>query len=774
MNILRRLLNGPDITKVDDFCPIFALWPDDKTTLTKGGKYARIIELTGKDYSGLAPEIIENLYETRKRFFENLSSDITVMQHSHRMIIKRDPEADDYDIQLSKEISKKWASRFKSSYRTRHYLIFVTDRDFKDQLGLLVRQKDDDDSGQDELLRLLNDTIKDVMARLHEYGPVELAGEELASYWASITNGKISYQKYPKNGQLDGILSSTTLQWPSRKRYQIYESNNKRYSAWLYIKAPATMSSQGLLDKVFKTRHEFSIYQTFSNFDKNEALSFLEDKRKNVSVFSKSPEIILSEIMELQQRVQADSITLISHRWAVEVFGDTIEELENAVTIIKNNIESYGYRTVRERVNQEALFWSRYPEYQSFNCRQRFLTSENASHFTTFATVGEGHESCSWGNKPVTVFKTQADSEYSFIFHVTPEKTALGNTLIIGGTGSGKTTLTSFLLSQCFKYPDFRVLAFDRLRGMNIFTRFHDGSYQDFSRGIDVNPLQLDDTTENRTFLNQWFQVLTGKTDEESSHRIGQAIIQAFELDKKDRTLESISDAFGLKEKGSIRSALDRWLPDGAMGGFFNGNRDALDFSQPLVAFDMTALLDSPEVLGPMAYYLFHKLFLTARNDGGYAVFVDELGKYLKSEQFAPKIDMMLEEIRKTDGVFIGAIQEAGTVLDHPIAPKIKNNIGTYILFPEPRADKAHYIDNLRLNETEFNWIKNPHPRQVMIKRKEGESVIVDVDLSPLDRYLRVFDSSAESIKKVETLRHETTDWKQLYLSGDRRRKAVI
>jgi type IV secretory pathway VirB4 component len=35
------------------------------------------------------------------------------------------------------------------------------------------------------------------------------------------------------------------------------------------------------------------------------------------------------------------------------------------------------------------------------------------------------------------------------------DKEALGNTIIIGGTGSGKTTFASFLLAQSMKYKKF-------------------------------------------------------------------------------------------------------------------------------------------------------------------------------------------------------------------------------------------------------------------------------------------------------------------------------
>jgi type IV secretory pathway VirB4 component len=319
------------------------------------------------------------------------------------------------------------------------------------------------------------------------------------------------------------------------------------------------------------------------------------------------------------------------------------------------------------------------------------------------------------------------------------------------------------------KYRNFKVLAYDRLRGLEVFTRFHDGSYLDFTHDPEVCPWQLDDTAVNRAFLQNFLQTITGAASNRDQEIIGDAIRQLYDFEKHERTLVNLKDAFGRNEEGSMREALNKWLPGGPFGSYFTGNRDALDFTRPLVTFDMTHLLDLPEALWPMTMYLFHKLFLTRKGDG-YMVFIDELPKYLRSKEFVPKVEVLLEEIRKTNGVFVGAVQEAGAVLEHDIlASKFRNNISTWVLFPEPLAKAEHYIDILRLTDREFEWIKKPHVRKVMVKRKGGESVILDCDLSPLGSYLNVFNSSTRATERLKTLRAEyPNDWKARYLAeGD-------
>lgn len=104
-------------------------------------------------------------------------------------------------------------------------------------------------------------------------------------------------------------------------------------------------------------------------------------------------------------------------------------------------------------------------------------------------------------------------------------------------------------------------------------------------------------------------------------------------------------------------------------------------------------------------------------------MFVDELPRYLASPVFAPKIEMMLQEIRKTDGVFVGAAQSVESVLNSPSADKFLSNIETYVFFPEPRASRESYIDTLGLNQQEFHWLtQGARPREVLVKRKAGKA----------------------------------------------------
>lgn len=761
------------LSLVEEKCPLAQVLPDRQTSITRGGDtMAQIIELRGKDYSGLDDEIVAALWRARKAFFEACPGDLSISYHAHRVRVSRELGQDRYALPMSQEVAQAWAANFRTSYRTRHYLVATTTRGaLADQIVQAARSVTGE--GQAAKFRTLADFTASAMERLRPYSPRLLQGDEVASYWGWLVNGRHQEQRLGEWGTLDGILADTRIKWDLPGQRQMYDGPRSRFSAWLYIKVAGDATTSDLLENLFRTRRELAVWQTFAPLDKQDALADIDDRERNTVAFTHGGEIILMQLDEIRQRIQAGDLSILRHLLAVEVYGDVVEEVEKGVHEITNIIENQGHRAARERANMEAWFWTRFPSYELLSPRRRSITSENAAHFCNFASAGEGLDSCSWGDAPVTSFKTTHGSEYAFTFHGSPARLAPGHTWAIGGTGQGKTTLLSFLLSACFKYPKFRVLGFDRLRGLEVFTRCHDGEYLDvLADTLGVNPLQLDDTEENRAFLANWFAMLIGKDDSASLAHIGEAVAKLYKLDKADRQLAHIADAFGLPGDGTMRQALERWIT-GPYRAYFTAPRDALDFRSPLVTLDMTMLLDLPDVLGPLSYYLFHKMLLTARDDGGYAVFVDELPKYLQNPIFRPIIDRLLEEIRKSDGVFIGASQSPDAVLENPIAPKFLANIETYLIFPDPRANRIYYLDdpahprpNLGLTDSEFLWVTEGHKeREVLIKRKSGESAIITTDLKPLGKYLDVFNSGLDAAKRARDLAAQGGDWREAYLA---------
>lgn len=765
----------PVVSRVHEKCPLVYARDDagqyGQTTVTRDGNFVRVVEIQGRDYTGLDEATDERLFEERKRVFEAFGPRLVPTLFSLRHRLGRQLARAHHGNRISDAIAHRWAEHFGTAYRTRHFIVLRTASGALVDQMVSGAQRGFARETDAERLRLLDDAVQMLEYGLKEYRARPLNGDDLATFWAWLLNGRYVKQRMPADGIFDDLLTATDLHWPDRKPYQVYRRGGEEtYSAWLTIKAHPDSTATKMLAALFHVQREFSLVQTYRLLPKESALRFADDKFRWNMAWKKDSDIAITELTEVKQRIEADEIHIAKHGFAVQVFAGSLQGLEAAVKDIETAIESWGIRVRRETVAQEPLWWSQFPSYEHLQVRMREVTTDNLADFVTFSSIGEGFDSCSWGDQPVCLFKTEAGTEYSFTFHSSPAPRALGHILTIGGSNSGKTTLMSMLTTHVRRFPRVRSYMFDRLHGMEVAVRMQGGTYTDFLDTPDLAPLQLPDTPANRAFLATWFEDLVGRTDDEAKARIAQAIDMIYRIPRQERTLAAVADAFGQPAPGSVRKGLEKWLPDGAFGSFFTGKRDALDFSNTLIGMDMTAVLDMPEVLGPLTRYIFHRIETTQQAEGApFFIHIDEFRNYLQAPSFRPFFDKATQEYRKLDGVIAASMQTAKHIWDFDKGRALIDleNIASFFLFPDPSADPEPYLEGFGLTKEEFDWIKKPHYRQVMLKRRGGPSTILNIDMTSLGELLRVYDGSSEAVRRLNRLRRRYSDWTDRYLQGD-------
>lgn len=757
----------PKISYVMDMCPLQQILNDESTTITKDGVMSRVFEIQGKDYTGMNEDDRVSYHERRKHFFEGIGEHLKMTVYSHRYRLGREIENENHGNDVSNEIIEKWSSNFESSFRTRHFISLNTKGGnlLDKTAGQMVETSAP--SNDFERLNLLDEVSLSLTKNLERYQPRELKGENLASFWGWLLNGKSQSQTLPHNLVFDDLLSGSDLIWPDKSNYQIFRTNKDSYSCWITIKTYPNDTGDKMLDALFEVTREFCVVQHYEILSKAKAMALIEDKIRFNTALTKAGRLIVEELDALYNLVDADQMRICNHGQAVQVFADSEKELIAAASDITSAIESWGIRTKRENKLQEPLFWSQFPGLEDTQVRKREITTDNFTQFVSFPSIGEGLDSCSWGNAPAALFKSSTNSEYAFTFHESTEDQALGNTLIFGGPSSGKTTLVSFLETNILKFPKMRIINFDRLHGMEIATRMQDGHYEDFNDRIELNPFQMEDNNTNRVFLINWLKMLSGKETDVNVEQLNLALSMVYDLDKKDRSLSEMKAAFGIGGDNSLFDSMKKWLPDGAYDHYFGSRKDSLSFDKRMVTFDMTTQLDLPDVLAPTLDYIFHRIEQTIIADPSpFFIFVDEVRSYLNSD-FHKKLSKATQEYRKLDGVVCVAAQRAGHVLDHPNGHDLMSNFSTYFLFGDTQADESHYIDQLGLSKSEFKWIKtDAEPRKVMMKRaKLGEVAILDVDLSSLGELLNVYSSSAKNVSAMNTMRKKNSNWKRDYIN---------
>jgi type IV secretion/conjugal transfer VirB4 family ATPase len=739
------------------------------TLVLKNGHLAAVYQISGKDYTGMDEAVLQTLHKVRNEAIRNMSSNVIATAHIRRVKEADRFSADLHQNEIADAINKRWTARFRFAYRNKHYLtLTTTNGDILDELAALQS------FGRNKALRaetILEEASRDLKSRLSDYRPRRLKDDDLCSFIAGYLNGKPCYQRHINF--FDDLLSGADIVFPENKPYQIFEGANIRYAAWLSIKSYEDNTTAKMVDEILRQQIELTLYAQWQTIAADKAFKILDDKRRTAQSWMRFSDETQAEFDELFTRIEAKELNLCYFAFAIQIFGDSLEELESNIDAITSIVEYYGFRTIRERGNQEPLYWSMTCGLEHLMIRKRHLSSENVADMVSFATIGEGLERCSWGDDCVTRFLTNANTEFRFCFHNSDADRALGHTLVFGGSNSGKTTLINFLLSQSLRYHNLRVILFDRLQGQRVFCATHDAAYANLGSSISLNPFQLPDTQQTRLFLSQFIADMIG--DDEPNHAIEFAIDLIYkQLRKDERSIDAGLSAFApmSDQEKDIKQALRPYSAGGKYGTYFNAKIDNLDFSASrIVAFNLDALIDDPKILGLTLNYIFFRIRMMATpsdtNDPKpHIIFADELPKLLESEAFAKRVKETVLEARKLDGVFIGAAQTPQAITDHPIGKSILSSFANFIFFPDALADAKTLKDDFQLSETEIAWIKTSGEfRKILFKRNGGESVILNIDLAPLDNYLRCFSSSSGEVKRlIEVLDKHKSNWKKEFL----------
>lgn len=476
----------------------------DTYGVCKNGAYVAVIKVEGADYTGMSTDKYADSFNQRKRLFELEKDFVRIDTVSRKFKAPLDDKFQEPDdVMLSRTIGA-WKQNFSELYRTHHFIVVtVHDAGFMSKIGGKFANEYNIDQEEE-----LYNTLDELNVILKEYSPTVLKGDDLTSFFSTMVNGRTT-----KVGGLnwDGCLANQALDFDTQKDHCSYgRHSDKIYSGWLSIANYPDKCEQKTLEAIFSLPYEFNLYQSFGCFRKKDALDVIDDKAKEVAEWGSGNNLLAKELLDLNDKVEAGDASMVQHAFALEVLAKSQSELNDHMYEIKSALEHNKALFYRETTNIEALFWSRFPTKQAYNLRKREISSENAAHLATFNSIGEGFDTCGFGDKPITLFKTDQGSQYSFTLHETPElrPDVLGHTGVIGGTGVGKTTLIAFILANCLPYQDFKAICFDRLKGLKIFTDMFDGDYLEFPDDVKLNPFLLSDTQANRMFLFNWLKRL--------------------------------------------------------------------------------------------------------------------------------------------------------------------------------------------------------------------------------------------------------------------------
>lgn len=755
---------------------------NEKTVFTHQNELIQVVKLSGFSFETADDEDLDVKKNIRNLLLKGMSApDIGLYFHIIRKAQKAYP--DDYaslDMPdgFASYLDERWVDKHRNvrTYVNELYITVVKKQTMSGSLGFvegLINKffQKTDKSAQEQKFKESYEHLEEAVGRivnsLKEYSPKILGIEktphgtfsEIAEFLGKIVNMGAE-SKYRLSASNMGKYLINHRLYFGKKAIELKGIDGKnKFAGIVSLKEYSARTYAGILDKFLEMPFEFIITQSFQFTNRQAAVNAMELQQNRMIQAGDRGHSEILQIYEALDMATSGKIGFGTQHLSIMCIANNLKELDNALSMASVELTNTGGIGVRETVNMEPSFWAQLPGNFDFLVRKATINTLNLASFNSLHNYPIGKEENNHWGKAVTVLDTTSGTPYYFNFHLRD----VGHTTIIGPTGSGKTVMMNFLCAQAQKFK-CRLFFFDKDRGAEIFIRALNGNYTiiDPSKPCGFNPLLLEETGENKTFLLEWLSQLVTVNDEKLSAEdmalLSTAIEGNFKLAKEDRKLRNIAPFLGLQGPGTLAGRFAMWHSGGSHAKVFDNDEDIINFSQSNVfGFEMAELLKDKASLGPSLSYIFHRINISL--DGSPTMIVlDEAWALIDNPVFAPKIKDWLKVLRKLNTFVVFATQSVEDASKSRISDTLIQQTATQIFLPNLKATKA-YREIFMLSQREFEIIKTTDPGSRFFLIKQGnDAVVARIDLGGMDDVINVLSGRADTVILLDEIRKKHGD----------------
>ena len=546
----------------------------------------------------------------------------------------------------------------------------------------------------------------------------------------------------------------------------------------------------GFFDVLNRLNIPYRWITRFLMLSKLEALSKMERKYKNIfsqrlSLFQRVYAELTGEKEENSRKLNEDAlnkanevrtqIALTTGDYVSQGFytctlivdGDSIDEVEERVDVISKTINNMGFITIEESINSVEAFLGSIPGNITNNIRMPILNTITLSHLLPVSSVWGGD---SWNkhlNAPPLIYtKTKGSTPFRFNIHIED----IGHSAIVGPTGYGKSVLLGLIASSFIKYKDSRVYFFDKDASSRVLTYAVGGEFHDLGNDeLSFQPLTKIEIVEEKEWAYGWILEILEQENVKVSPTQKEKIWKALDnLAKTPIELRTISNFYTSVNDREIKEALIPYKIGGALGKYFDSDKDTLNFSRWQV-FEMNQVINNKKGITPLLSYIFRRIENSL--DGSPCIIIlDECWMFFDNPIFAAKIREWLKVLRKKNCSVIFATQELGDILNSKLFTTVLDACQTKVFLPNPNAFADNYIpiyEKFGLNKTEIEIISKATKKKEYYYKSTKGSRLFELDLKKKTLSLIASSDLAKQnkAKELKEIYRDANDFTREWLS---------
>lgn len=792
MTVLKFSENYINERSLSDMLP-YSHHANDEVIVTKNGDYVTTIKCGGRAFIAESPETVARwIFELNTALKGVLSEHFAVHTHLDRHKVSEFTQKE-FNNYFSAYFDKQYSSRFdKNSLLVNDiYLSFVFRPLVSGSGGVFSKMEKMSDSDRLELQAIYVEELQKVtslifqLLKTKKYQPIMLGKYELENdnnvycsqveffdYLLTRERKRIAVRK---NVISDYIGNHRIFFSPQGEFGEIRSCNGeKKFFAMLDIKEYPEVTGAGHINALMKSDFEFLLSQSFVCMNKRVAKAFLKQQSK---FLKDAKDMAKSQIEELEQAMddlESGRFVMGHHYLSLQVFGDDIKHAQRSLNSAYNTLTDLQFVLTRCDLSLEGAFFSMLPANFKLIPRPAVITSYNFLCFNSLHNYATGKAVGNpWGTA-VMPLKSLSGSPMYFNFHATPlyknsyGDRALANTGVFGQSGAGKTVFLAVTLSYLNdKEKNAKQVIFDKDKGLAVYVQAVGGKYYTIEKGIPtgLNPLQIND----KAFIKKFIKSLIISDNSGYNHSDDEDITKAtdmlFKLDIEDRNLSVLTQGLNAEiisddenARPSVKARLKKWLRGAEYGYLFDNNNDTMELDKYRVyGFDVGEFIEDDIIREPIMTYLLERT-KTMINGEPFVYVFDEFWKMLYAECFQNLIKDELKTIRKKNGFCYFLTQEPNDVLSHPLAPTLVTQLATLVLLENNKASKEHYIDGLKLTDSEFSLVQEigEGSRQFVIKNSgQTAKAYLDLNGDNFKRSMAVLSGTPDNAVLVDKIKQK-------------------
>ena len=440
---------------------------------------------------------------------------------------------------------------------------------------------------------------------------------------------------------------------------------------------------------------------------------------------------------------------------------------------VERTIQGRGFVTIPETLNAVEAWLSSIPGHAYANVRQPIVSTLNLAHMLPVSAVWAGQErNAHLDGPPLIVTRTDGATPFRLVTHIGD----VGNTLVVGPIGMGKSVLLATMALQFRRYAGSRIFAFDMGRSIRATVLGLGGEHYDLGAddSLAFQPLARIAQDSERAWAAEWIEgrllhegVEVGPAEKEA---VWSALISLASAPVDQRTLTGLSV---LLQSNALRQALQPYVLGGAHGRLLDADHDRLGTAD-VQAFEMEELMHSTAAALAVLRYLFARF--EARLDGAPTLLIlDEAWLFLDDPVFAARIRQWLKTLRKKNVSVIFATQSLADIQNSSIAPALIESCASRIFLPNPQATEPQIrtiYQGFGLNARQIEIVATAQPKRDYYYQSRLGNRVFELGLGPVALAFatassppdqRAMDAISAALPATEFagawLRHRGLDW---------------